>query len=101
MHAQWVKTVLIFPLTFLEVRSLKLLSLAPNRDVGKAALLPEADDFFNFHSGTARIPWLTVLSSVFKAHRVVTLHLSAFLSLSAEVVTWPSLTVEFPSACPL
>ena len=48
MYAQWVKTVLIFPLTFLEVRSLKLLSLARNRGVGKAALLPEADNFSTY-----------------------------------------------------
>lgn len=81
MHAQWVKTVLIVSLTFLEVRSLKLLSLAPNRGVGKAALPPEADNFSNFCSGTARLPWLIVLLSVFKAHRVVTLHLPLSLSL--------------------
>ena len=81
MHAQWVNSVLIVSLTFLEVRSLKLLSLAPNRGVGKAALPPEADNFSNFYSGIARIPWLMVLSSVFKAHRVVTLHLSLSLSL--------------------
>ena len=96
-HAQWVKTVLIFSLTFLEVRNLKSLSLAPNWGVGKAALPPEADNFPSFYSGIARTAWLMVLSAIFKAHRGVTLHLSLSFSLSLEVVIWPSLIVEFPS----